>query len=578
MPNLSQKKRDRMLTFLKMLKDENKTNDEVLIAIGEIESELTSKKYGLVWEEHQENVDLQLLDNIPVFSEVPEKEISAIKNGDYNFLLEGDNLHSLYLLEKTYTEGIDVIYIDPPYNTLNQFVYDDNRVGDDDTFKHSKWLSFMKKRLTIAYNLLKDDGIIMVSIDDKEQASLKLLMDEIFDEDNRISTHHVQVRYAEKSLTDGKQVKPVMEYIYIYAKSINKCSLNLPKEKYTDESFIYEIKELNDGSHYFIDGQEVVVFKKGEWSIEKKEKPNISLLKETWISGTIYSKMSYGQVVKKYIEPRYSTDGTGCLYKLIGRGDDGLGYRYYIGPERKGATRCKMYSGMPLDRVEQIKSGNGAYRDVPISNLMNFAPDFGNIVNEGGVPFNSGKKPIKMLKELINYHPNKNAIVLDFFAGSASTGHAVLSLNQDDGGNRHFILCTNNENKICENITFPRLNNVINGWGNNKGMPANLMYYKTDFVAKDDEYIVNSLLNHIKEMIQLEYRIKVDNIKYKIILSDEDADILEKDWSQCNAEHIFISRDVLLTSSQKKLFDKVNISIIPDNYFNFELKELGESW
>ena len=493
-------------------------------------------------------------------------------------MLEGDNLHSLYLLEKTYTEGIDVIYIDPPYNTLNQFVYDDNRVGDDDTFKHSKWLSFMKKRLTIAYNLLKDDGIIMVSIDDKEQASLKLLMDEIFDEDNRISTHHVQVRYAEKSLTDGKQVKPVMEYIYIYAKSINKCSLNLPKEEYTDESFIYEIKELNDGSHYFIDGQEVVVFKKGEWSIEKKEKPNISLLKETWISGTIYSKMSYGQVVKKYIEPRYSTDGTGCLYKLIGRGDDGLGYRYYIGPERKGATRCKMYSGMPLDRVEQIKSGNGAYRDVPISNLMNFAPDFGNIVNEGGVPFNSGKKPIKMLKELINYHPNKNAIVLDFFAGSASTGHAVLSLNQDDGGNRHFILCTNNENKICENITFPRLNNVINGWGNNKGMPANLMYYKTDFVAKDDEYIVNSLLNHIKEMIQLEYRIKVDNIKYKIILSDEDADILEKDWSQCNAEHIFISRDVLLTSSQKKLFDKVNVSIIPDNYFNFELKELGESW
>lgn len=158
MPNLSQKKRDRMLTFLKMLKDENKTNDEVLIAIGEIESELTSKKYGLVWEEHQENVDLQLLDNIPVFSEVPEKEISAIKNGDYNFLLEGDNLHSLYLLEKTYTEGIDVIYIDPPYNTLNQFVYDDNRVGDDDTFKHSKWLSFMKKRLTIAYNLLKNNN------------------------------------------------------------------------------------------------------------------------------------------------------------------------------------------------------------------------------------------------------------------------------------------------------------------------------------------------------------------------------------------------------------------------------------
>ena len=152
---------------------------------------------------------------------------------------------------------------------------------------------------------------------------------------------------------------------------------------YTDASFIYEIKENADGKKIkYDDGTEVFVFAPGEWRIEKKEKSNMKLLKETWVSGTIYSKMSYGQVVRKYIEPRYQNDGLGCLYKVIGRGDDGLGYRYYVGPAKKNSTRCKMYSGMPLSRVKEIESGIGSYREIPISNSIDFAPDFGNIVNE----------------------------------------------------------------------------------------------------------------------------------------------------------------------------------------------------
>ena len=126
MANLSQLKRQRMLKFLQTIREEHKNDDDVLIALGEIESELSAKKYGLVWEQHEEAVDVQMRDNIPVFTECKDKEITADSGGSYNFLLEGDNLHSLRLLEKTHTGRIDLIYIDPPYNTGNHdFMYDD---------------------------------------------------------------------------------------------------------------------------------------------------------------------------------------------------------------------------------------------------------------------------------------------------------------------------------------------------------------------------------------------------------------------------------------------------------------------
>ena len=151
--------------------------------LGEIESELNAKKYGLVWEEHEEAVDAKMRTHIPVFTEDASKEITCDTGGIYNFLLEGDNLHSLRLLEKTHEGRIDVIYIDPPYNRgKDDFVYDDNYVGTEDAFKHSKWLSFMEKRLRIAYSLLSEDGLMFVSIDDNEQAALKNLTDDIFSE------------------------------------------------------------------------------------------------------------------------------------------------------------------------------------------------------------------------------------------------------------------------------------------------------------------------------------------------------------------------------------------------------------
>lgn len=579
--NLSKIKRDKMLETINDLK-KNVTDEKTLTNLSLIENELTKKKYGLIWEEHQERVDKELETQIPTFEEIKDKEIISNENDKFNFLLEGDNLHSLYLLEKTHKEKIDVIYIDPPYNTGSKdFIYNDKIIDDEDGYRHSKWLSFMEKRLKIAKNLLNDNGLIFISIDDNEIAQLKLLCDDIFGEINRLSLHHVQVRYAEKSLADGKSVKPVMEYILVYTKDMKQFNLNLPKEEYTDASFIYRIDELTSGTILKSkDNTEVQVFKPNEWKITKEEKSNINLLKETWISGTIYSKMSYGQVVRKYIEPRFEMDGLGCLYKVIGRGDDGLGYRYYVGPSKEKSTRCKMYSGMPLSRVEEINSGIGAFREVPISNLMNYAPDFGNIRQEGNMTFNSGKKPVKMLKELINYHKNKNAIVLDFFAGSGSTAQAVLELNEEDNGNRKFILCTNNENNICEDITYKRILNVINGYGKYKEIPSNLKYYRCTYVPRintEKENLHSNLLINIKNLIQLENGIEVDDNKIRIYLDEDELDTFSNNKEAMNVcDKVYISSDILLTSKQEKIFEDNNIEVyvIPEYYFKDEIMEV----
>lgn len=172
MSNVSQRKRQQMMAFLERIREEHKDDDDVLAAVGQIENELNSKKYGLVWEEHEEAVDVKMETHIPVFTEDASLEITSgygESSAHYNFLLEGDNLHSLYLLEKTHTGKIDVIYIDPPYNTGNKdFRYDDKFIDHADGFRHSKWISFIGRRLEIAYRLLSDNGCILMSINDLE--------------------------------------------------------------------------------------------------------------------------------------------------------------------------------------------------------------------------------------------------------------------------------------------------------------------------------------------------------------------------------------------------------------------------
>src|SRR5574344_982155 len=148
------------------------------------------KKYGLVWEEKPEDVEERLRDSLPVFKEVKERAIlSDSPDAPNHILIEGDNLEALTALSYTHEGKIDVIYIDPPYNTGNKdFIYNDSYVDSEDGYLHSKWLSFMHKRLKIAKSLLSSEGVIFISIDDNEQAQLKLLCDEIFGGDKFVAT------------------------------------------------------------------------------------------------------------------------------------------------------------------------------------------------------------------------------------------------------------------------------------------------------------------------------------------------------------------------------------------------------
>ncbi|MHA6586633.1 site-specific DNA-methyltransferase [Aerococcus mictus] len=227
MTNLSQEKRQKMLDYIAQLKEIH-NDDESIIALNNIENALTEKKYGLVWEEHSEKVDEMLEHHIPVFEEVEEKKIENDSKDGFNFLLEGDNLHSLKLLEKTHREKIDVIYIDPPYNTSNSLTYNDHRVSSEDGYRHSKWLSFMEERLVIARNLLIDDGIFLVSIDDNEGHQLKLLCDEIFGETNFIGS------FAVIKAEGGGMAKHLVkghDMLFLYAKNINnRFPLARPKD------------------------------------------------------------------------------------------------------------------------------------------------------------------------------------------------------------------------------------------------------------------------------------------------------------------------------------------------------------
>ena len=230
MANLSQQRREQMLAFLETLKDQH-SDDESLMALGQIEKELKSKKYGLVWEKHEEEVDVQMRTHIPVFTEDASREIQGDPSTErYNFLLEGDNLHSLRLLEKTHRGKIDVIYIDPPYNTKNKdFVYDDCKIGDDDGFRHSKWISFMFVRLSIAKKLLSEHGCIFISIDDNEQATLKMLCDEIFGEDKFVALIPWRKRTAKSDVPFG--ISQDCESILCYANPLFKAAIKGKERK-----------------------------------------------------------------------------------------------------------------------------------------------------------------------------------------------------------------------------------------------------------------------------------------------------------------------------------------------------------
>lgn len=566
MANLSQIKREKMLKFLETLKEQH-SDDESLIAINQIENELTSKKYGLVWEEHEEEVDVKMRTHIPVFTEVEAKEIvGASESEQYNFLLEGDNLHSLKLLEKTHKGKIDVIYIDPPYNTGNKdFKYDDTFVDKLDSYKNSKWLSFMWSRLKVAHKLLSSEGIIFISIDDNELYPLKMICDEIFGEQCFVTN---LIWQKKTGASDAKGIATITEYILVYVKDYAVMDSVFDKNYEAFDAKRYRCKDeyFNERGPFYYDSLD-------RGSVRYSDTLNYSI------------KSPNGDDI--YPNGRKNFENDGWTWKWSKEKVEwGIRNGFIdITPSSKKengwAVRYKIY--LNVDNENRPIEKSAPYKNLITTILnANAAADIKKMFN--GKTVFQYSKPVGLMGFLLSCEKNKKALILDFFAGSGTTGQAVLEKNMEDGGNRHFILCTNNENNICEEVTYQRLKTVItgkcaDGSQYSEGLPANLKYYKTDFVDKESEEIYDDLLEHTKEMIQLQYGVKVDNQKYIMIMDDDEMDEFEKHFDEFkDIEVVFINQDVLLSTSQEKLLQNINTKIIPDCYFDFELREVGELW
>ena len=574
MPNLSKLKRERMLAFLQKIKDEHRDDDDMLIALGEIESELTSKKYGLVWEQHEEAVDVMMRDHIPVFTEVPEREIIAAPG--------------------------------QAYNTGNRdFVYDDVYVDDLDGFKHSKWISFMSERLKIARNLLTNSGVIAISIGYQEVHNLVVLCQEMFDTK--------QVTCVTVQTSGGKPnggFNYVQEYlVFIAPRDFEPNTMNFtggiersPFEGLTLSTFT-KVTRPNQTYPIFIDKKTMNIVGVGKTLAERINDGSYTGELEAFPFN--YDEAPDGTVALWPI----SSKGAECVWRLIPsrlRRDWDKGYIKVSKNKSKVNPNEFSVQYLPEGVIQKVESGEleviGKEPNAPTlvfgknKTVGSEIPtiwaekDFYTTKGTSGLKDILGEKrfsypkPLELITEILRAISKENSIVLDFFAGSGTTGHAVIELNAEQHSNRRFILCTNNEGNICKSVTYPRIKTVITGRRDDgseyaMSLPANIKYYHTDFVSKDDEYLSDDLLKHIKEMIQLEHGVKIDGSQYIMVMSDEEADKLQAHWvNYKNVKAIYASKEVLFTTEQNALFACVEIHTIPDYYFDFELKEVGETW
>ena len=584
-----------MIEYLNHLKEIH-TDDESRIALSKIETALTEKKYGLVWEEHEEEVDKQLVHNIPVFREVEDKKIVADKNADFNFLLEGDNLHSLKLLEKTHKGKVDVIYIDPPYNTGNKdFIYDDNYIGSDDGYRHSKWLSFMNERLRIARKLLSNEGVIFCSIGDDELSQFKIILDEIFGEDNFINLVSVKTKNAAGASGGGQdlKLKKNLEYLLIYSKDIKflpefntvykltEIEELLDYYKENDISWKYTSVLVNPGTKKYIGstvdgaGDEIKIYKRlnpifmSVNQIAKKDNISVREVYKKYFNQIHMTAMPQSSIRKRVVD-YIGEDNLDreSLYSI----------EYIpISGRNKGRLYEQFYKGQKLRLIAWfadvgVSNNDGVFKK-DIEGTYWDGIELNNLSKEGSVKFSNGKKPLSLLNRIIKMYKYNDAVILDYFAGSGTTGHAVMQLNKEDGGNRKYILCTNNENNICEKITYQRMKNI------QEELPHNLKYYKTEFIPKlseDEEILSSKLLDYIKEMVELENMCEIDGNSRRIILSDEDLNIALSEMKESGV--LYIPSFILLTNEIKDSIEerKLEVVTIPDYYFTEELREVNE--
>jgi len=465
-----------------MKEQDKKAYEQRIIALEKqvrrLQSAIKKERYGLVWMDVPEGFDDDVENKLPILVEVPEKGILNNDGKPTHILIEGDNYHALTCLNYSHKEKIDLIYIDPPYNTgTDGFKFKDKRYLDkfpdgtdvpkDHPLRHSYWLSFMKKRLELARSLLKETGVMFISIDDNECAQLKMLCTSIFLKESNVEMYIWDVKDESEGAmpkTAKNTVRKEHEYLIACFKDKTKVKFN----RYMEFSYL----ENEDWSNPDNDPR-------GEW-----------------MSGNI-SRGEGGKPGKNYftiITP------TGIKYT-----------RNWAIPEDD-------YKSLREDkRIFFAKKGNGVPRikifkneERPVIQSSIFSGLKSSIAGTNTIVDILGKcdfdhpKPVELVKRITEVASRENSIILDFFAGTGTTGHSVLDLNAKKG-KRQFILITNNENNICEDITYPRVKAVINGYTSKGGekiscLGGSLKYFKTDFVAE------NNIINVTdKDKVQIAY-------------------------------------------------------------------------
>lgn len=406
------------------------------------------KKYGLVWEDKPEDVEERLRDELPILHEVKDRYISSdAPDAPNHILIEGDNLEALTALSYTHEGKIDVIYIDPPYNTgHSDFTYNDNYVDTEDAFRHSKWLSFMNRRLKIAKKLLSNEGVVYISIDDNEQADLRILCNEIFGEKNFVAC---VLQKSRESISGDLLFSPNHNYLLVYASSFDILF---------SRRDLFRIPQEVDTSKFKNPDNDP----RGPWKLSPVDGPGGAR------KGNPYYEFlgieGYYRYSKEMMQ-KYYDDG------LIIRRKTSLGKKYFLSQalEKKGVPPTTWW-----DDAGTTTAGTKLLKEiVPEREFTN-------------------PKPVSLIIRCLQLATTgRTEKVLDFFAGSGTTLHATMQLNAEDGGHRQCILVTNNENNICEEVTYERNKRVINGYTTPKGVDVEglknnrLRYYKTDFISRD---------------------------------------------------------------------------------------------
>ena len=385
-------------------------------------------------------------------SEFKNSLLASIDNIDEQcdgLLINSENFQALELLQEKYKEQVKCIYIDPPYNTgTDGFVYKDG-------YTHSTWLSMMNDRISIARNLQDTKSIFFASINENELYNLEKLLNNIYGEQNYLSTFTVKVRHEDRILKGDKEIHEVYENLCLYKNSNDFYINKREKDNTSLEEYVWEVKTLTPPSNEIeLGGKHVEIYNPGTYTFIKHETGFEDGLKRISIRGSIREGNSSGRFYTGNLE-NLNSSYKGCLFKVQGIGAGKLLYRWFWMPDlASGRKNGDYFQDVPIDRKDIIQ--------IPYPNFVDFEQAFNNCADEGGTIFRNGKKPTAFLDhvfDLANLKKIPDGIILDFFSGSGSTGHAVINLNREDGGKRKYILCEMGE--YFNTVTKPRMQKVI---------------------------------------------------------------------------------------------------------------------